>query len=93
MTKKAVEFSSRPKPKKERVIPTPHDWVAKPAGEGTQAEVKLTLRVPSPLHIAFKTRCVQEGISIQDKVQAMIEAYVSTADNPPRPPVTPDSTH
>jgi hypothetical protein len=81
MTKKAVEFSTRPKPKKENSIPSVNDWVAK-AGEGADAAVKLTLRVPSPLHIAFKTRCVQEGISIQDKVQAMIEAFVTTADHP-----------
>jgi hypothetical protein len=81
MTKKAVAFSSKPKPKKERPIPSPNEWVAK-AAEGADAAVKLTLRVPTPLHIAFKTRCVQEGISLQDKVQAMIEAYVSTADHP-----------
>ena len=78
MSKKAVEFSSRPKPKKEAAIPTPHAWVDK-AGEGAKAAVKLTLRVPGPLHIAFKTRCVQEDITIQDKVLAMIEAYVAAA--------------
>lgn len=78
MTKK-VEFStSRPKPKQERV-PTPSEWVAKGSGDPA---VKLTLRVPSTLHIAFKTRCVQQGISIQDKVLAMIETYVATADHP-----------
>lgn len=92
MTKKAVVFSSRPKPKPERAVPSPHDWVARPAGEGA-ATVKLTLRVPGPLHVAFKTRCVQEGVSIQDKVQAMIEAYVAAADNPPRPPAATGSSH
>jgi hypothetical protein len=81
MTKKAVEFSSRPKPTKDRVIPSPRDWVAQ-AGTGPAAAVKLTLRVPSALHVAFKTRCVQEGISIQDKVRAIIEAYVANAQSP-----------
>jgi hypothetical protein len=86
MTKKAVEFSSKPKGKKEAPVLPVNQWVAK-AGKGAKDDVKLTLRVPGPLHIAFKTRCVQEGITIQDKVQAMIEAYVAVADQSiPRPP-------
>ena len=42
-------------------------------GEGGRAQKRLTLNLPADLHKAFKGRCVLEGVTIQDKVQMMID--------------------
>ena len=41
---------------------------------------RLTLNLPSSQHTAFKGRCVLEGVTIQDKVQALIDAYLTAAE-------------
>ncbi len=83
--KKKVDFIVRPKPTKEDLPPTPEEWVEE--GKGTDArpekpaddrpnrekEKRLTLNLPAKMHTAFKGLCVFEGITIQDKVQRLIE--------------------
>lgn len=78
-TGKQIDFSVRPRAVKE--LPATADaWVKE--GQGAEPPAKaeegpqkrLTLNLPAPLHTAFKSRCVHEGITIQDKVRILIEA-------------------
>ena len=71
--KKQVDFSVRPRAAKEELPASADAWVQggeKPEG-GPQK--RLTLNLPTGLHTAFKGRCVREGVTIQDKVRALIE--------------------
>lgn len=68
---KEVEFGVRPKPGKEAAL-SRNEWVRQ-GGLDQVAATKLTLRLPAGLHTAFKSRCVLEGVSIQDKVRVLIE--------------------
>lgn len=61
----------------------------KPADDGPkkEKEKRLTLNLPVKMHTAFKGLCVFEGITIQDKVQRLIERELvqeqrSTEDKP-----------
>lgn len=47
----------------------------KPADDGPkkEKEKRLTLNLPVKMHTAFKGLCVFEGITIQDKLQRLIE--------------------
>ena len=38
---------------------------------------RLTLNLPAVMHTSFKGRCVREGVTIQDKVQTLIEDYLA----------------
>jgi hypothetical protein len=85
-TGKQIDFSVRPRAAKE--LPATADaWVKE--GQGADKPVKaeegpqkrLTLNLPAGLHIAFKTRCIREDVTIQDKVRLLIEAYLA-ADLP-----------
>ena len=38
---------------------------------------RLTLNLPAVIHTSFKGRCVREGVTIQDKVRALIEDYLA----------------
>jgi hypothetical protein len=76
--KKKVDFSVRPRTTKESLPANADQWVQ--AGEATSPppaetvpQKRLTLNLPASLHTAFKGRCVLEGVTIQDKVQALIE--------------------
>ena len=85
--KKKVDFSVRPRPAKEGLPPSPDDWVR----GGTEPEIepqkgkgadagplkRLTLNLPADLHTTFKSRCVIEGVTIQDKVQLLIEREIA----------------
>jgi hypothetical protein len=71
--KKKVEFNVRPRASKEELPADPEQWVR--AGEDGSGgiEKRLTLNLPAGLHTAFKSRCVLEGVTIQDKVRELIE--------------------
>ncbi len=81
--KKKVDFSVRPRPSREAL---PAD--AGPVGAGReggggcmrrpQGRKRLTLNLPAGMHTAFKGRCVLEGVTIQDKVTALIERELAT---------------
>lgn len=75
MTKK-VDFSVRPKARPTPLPANSDEWVSRGSGEKV-AMTKLSLYIPTSLHRAFKTRCVQEGVTMRDKVRTMIEAQVA----------------
>jgi hypothetical protein len=76
-----VDFSVRPKATTDTLPPDPNQWVN--GGKGGDKEPqprvdagpqkRLTLNLPAALHTAFKGKCVVEGVTIQDKVQILIE--------------------
>ena len=89
--KKQVDFSVRPRKEKETLPADPEQWVR----EGQEADSRpqkrptpnlpegpqkrLTLNLPVKMHTAFKGRCVQEGVTIQDKVRVLIEGELTAA--------------
>jgi len=82
--KKKVDFSVRPRPARESLPPDPDAWVrqgqaaeARPHKDRPAPQKRLTLNLPAPMHTAFKGRCVLEGVTIQDKVQTLIEHYLA----------------
>ncbi len=79
--KKTVDFSVRPRAAKEELPALPDQWVR---GEGGPQK-RLTLNLPAPLHTAFKGRCVVEGVTIQDKVRALIERELTPAGEAAKP--------
>jgi hypothetical protein len=92
--KKRVDFSVRPRAAKEHLPADAEQWVRggqgaetappKPGPE-TGPQKRLTLNLPAALHTSFKSRCVLEGVTIQDKVRDLIEREVSAVDNPRNP--------
>lgn len=78
MSNKEVEFLPRPSTRAKPQSRPAEAWVSGAPVAGRL--VKLTLEVPEDQHIAFKTRCVREKVSMQDKVKAMIEAYLATGE-------------
>jgi hypothetical protein len=72
-SKKKVDFSVRPRTAKEELPTTPDQWVREGQGAEAGPHKRLTLNLPTDLHTAFKARCVVNGITIQDKVQQLIE--------------------
>jgi hypothetical protein len=78
--KKEVDFSVRPGRAKEALPANPSLWVNK----GTPAQAgplkRLTLNLPVDMHTAFKGRCVIEGVTIQDKVNTLIDAYLAAVN-------------
>ncbi len=81
-TKKTVDFSVKPRPTRDELPPTPDEWVRGGEGAATGPSKRLTLNLPAALHTAFKARCVIEGVTIQDKVQVLIERELG-AEQPP----------
>jgi len=89
--KKKVDFSVRPRAIKESLPANADQWV-QAGGEANRPPQKLhpikqkrlTLNLPASQHTAFKGRCVLEGVTIQDKVQELIDAYLAT-DRPAVP--------
>lgn len=85
--KKKVDFSVRPRAATEALPADADQWV-QAGGEATSPPPKpdpikqkrLTLNLPASQHTAFKGRCVLEGVTIQDKVQALIDAYLATGE-------------
>jgi hypothetical protein len=82
--KKKVDFSVRPRAAREALPADADQWVREGRGpEGPPQQVvqgkqkRLTLNLPAVMHTAFKGRCVLEGVTIQDKVQALIEEYLA----------------
>jgi ParG len=79
--KKKVDFSVRPRAAKEQLPANADEWVRE--GQGAVGPQKrLTLNLPAALHTAFKGRCVLEGVTIQDKVQALIERELAPQPTP-----------
>ena len=77
--KKEVDFSVRPRAALDALPPNPSQWVTKGKPDPTLPQKRLTLNLPVQLHTEFKGRCVREGVTIQDKVQTLIEAYLAVA--------------
>ena len=77
--KKHIDFSVRPRANKKELPATADEWVqdgnepAKPTKPEEGPQKRLTLNLTAELHTAFKGRCVRQGITIQDKVTALIE--------------------
>ena len=77
--KKKIDFSVRPRANNKDLPTTADEWVqdgneqAKPVKREEGPQKRLTLNLPAQLHTAFKGRCVRKGITIQDKVQELIE--------------------
>jgi ParG len=71
--KKKVDFSVRPRSGKEELPANPDEWVRAGKEPDAGPQKRLTLNLPAGMHTAFKGRCVLEGVTIQDKVQMLIE--------------------
>ena len=77
--KKKVDFSVRPRTAKESLPANADQWVqagdaaTSPPPAETVPQKRLTLNLPASLHTAFKGQCVLEGVTIQDKVQELIQ--------------------
>jgi ParG len=80
--KKKVDFSVRPKAFTEALPATPEEWVQEGKGDPVGPQKRLTLNLPAGLHTAFKSRCVVEGVSIQDKVRVLIERELAVGQPP-----------
>jgi ParG len=81
--KKKVDFSVRPRAAKQELPANADQWVREGQGAAPEGPQKrLTLNLPADLHTKFKSRCVLEGETIQDKVRELIERYLSQ-DKPP----------
>jgi hypothetical protein len=77
--KKQLDFTVRPRAAKEQMPADAERWVR--AGKGTEEgpHKRLTLNLPAELHAAFKSRCALEGITIQDRVQQLVERDLGRA--------------
>jgi hypothetical protein len=82
--KKQIDFSVRPRANKQALPATADEWVqdgnesAKPTRQEEGPQKRLTLNVPADLHMAFKSKCVLKGTTIQDRVCALIEQDLVT---------------
>lgn len=82
--KKKLDFTVRPRPAVDALPADAESWVRGEMPPGVAAPQKrLTLNLPAELHTAFKGQCVRDGITIQDKVQRLIEREL--AAQPPVP--------
>ena len=83
--KKQIDFSVRPRANKNDLPATADEWVRdgnepqKPARQEEGPQKRLTLNLPAELHTDFKGLCVRKGITIQDKVQDLIERELAAA--------------
>jgi hypothetical protein len=84
--KKRIDFSVRPRANKNNLPATSDEWVQgrKDPEQPDQPQEappqkRLTLNLPVGLHTAFKGLCVRQGITIQDKVQFIIERELAAA--------------
>lgn len=80
--KKQIDFSVRPRGAKEELPASSEAWVRKGKGQQEGPQKRLTLNLPAELHTAFKGRCVQESVTIQDKVRVLIERELAAEHNP-----------
>ena len=83
--KKQIDFSVRPRANKKELPATADEWVRdgnepeKPARQEEGPQKRLTLNLPAEMHMAFKGLCVRKGVTIQDKVQDLIERELAAA--------------
>jgi hypothetical protein len=87
--KKQVDFSVRPRAVKQQLPTDPEQWVREGQAAETGPLKRLTLNLPAGLHTAFKGRCVLEGVTIQDKVRALIERELGVERSGAGPGVKP----
>jgi hypothetical protein len=78
--KKEVDFSVKPRAAKEALPSNPAQWVTKGTPAESENHKRLTLNLPAEMHTDFKGRCVVEGVTIQDKVQILIDAYLAAVN-------------
>jgi hypothetical protein len=82
--KKQIDFSVRPRANKNDLPATADEWVRdgnapeKPSKQEEGPQKRLTLNLPAELHTSFKGLCVRKEITIQDKVQELIERELAT---------------
>jgi hypothetical protein len=81
--KKKVDFSVRPRPAKDQLPPSPEQWVREGKGAEPQPELgphkRLTLNIPTALHTAFKSQCVIQEVTIQERVRLLIERDLASS--------------
>lgn len=86
--KKQIDFSVRPRGNKQALPATADEWVqdgtelAKPSKHEEGPQKRLTLNVPTETHTAFKSKCVLRGVTIQDRVCALIERDLAADQEP-----------
>jgi hypothetical protein len=91
--KKQIDFSVRPRSNKQALPATADEWVQdaneaeKPTKQEEGPQKRLTLNVPTEMHTEFKSKCVLRGMTIQDRVCALIardlaEARQAAEDKP-----------
>jgi hypothetical protein len=80
--KKKVDFSVRPRAAKDELPATPEEWVRAGKEPDPGPQKRLTLNLPTPLHTAFKGRCVLRGVTIQDRVRLLIERDLAEEGRP-----------
>jgi hypothetical protein len=87
--KKKLDFTVKPRTAKEALPADPDGWVHGESGPSAPRKQKdpavpqkrLTLNLPAEMHKAFKGQCVRLGVTIQDRVQSLIERDLA-ADQP-----------
>jgi hypothetical protein len=79
MTKKEVQFEARPVAKKE-ASPSKEQWIR--AGGAGRAK-RFTFDVPEEMHSAFKSYCALQGVNMQDKLIALMEAELAQTTTRP----------
>ena len=82
MTKKQLQFDPRPVAKKE-TLPSKEHWIR--TGGAGRAK-RFTFDVAEELHSAFKSHCALQGINMQDKLIALMEAEIGQATTRPADP-------
>jgi hypothetical protein len=81
--KKQLDFTVRPRAAKEQMPADADRWVRAGKGPEEGPHKRLTLNLPAELHAAFKSRCALEGITIQDRVQQLVERDLARAGQEP----------
>lgn len=77
MSKKQLDFTVRPRAGQESLPADGAQWVRDGTVPVEGPQKRLTLNLPAELHTAFKSHCVREGVTIQDKVRHLIERELS----------------
>jgi ParG len=94
--KKQIDFSVRPRANKKELPATADEWVQdaneqpKPVKQEEGPQKRLTLNLPTKLHTAFKARCVMRDVTIQDRVQLLIERDLADYPGAPKDKPEPD---
>jgi hypothetical protein len=80
--KKKLDFTVRPRSANDELPADAESWVRGEKGPGERVPQKrLTLNLPAEMHKDFKGKCVRLGVTIQDRVQSLIQGDL-VADRP-----------